>query len=242
MGVKYQQKYRVPYYESDLTGKMKLPSLFNVALQISGEQSTVLNRSDSYIKSFGLSWIVTEYLVDFNRLPAFNESILIETEAISYNKFFCYRRFTFKDENEQVILTIHSTWCLINLETRKPAHIPDEIVAPYQAEKVRTIQRTDKIKPLEDYHDMIYQVRFLDLDANQHVNNSKYIDWMIDGLGYEFLVGHTPKTIHLKYVKEVYYGKKVKSRIYQDGLTSYHEIVSDGLNAQAVFEWSRNEV
>lgn len=242
MGIKFQQKYKVPYYETEISGKMKLPTIFNVALQVSGEQSTVLERSDEYVKSLGLTWIVTEYLVELTRLPSFNEEIIIETEATSYNKFFCYRRFTFKDEKGDILLTIDSTWCLINTETRKPAHVPDEIVAPYESEKVRTIKRTEKIPALENYRHKTYQVRYLDLDINQHVNNSKYLDWMFDSLDYDFLATHQVETLHLKYVKEVYYGTNIESRNKKDGLKTWHEIFSNELNAQAVIEWRKNEI
>ena len=46
MGIKYQQNYQVPFYESDAFKKMRISSLLAVALQISGEQSTALGRSD----------------------------------------------------------------------------------------------------------------------------------------------------------------------------------------------------
>ena len=50
----------------------------------------------------------------------------------------------------------------------------------------------------QDYH-----VRFYDLDMNGHVNNSKYLDWVFEVMGAEFLTQHIPKRVHLKYVKEV---------------------------------------
>ena len=104
MGIKYQQNYQVPFYESDAFKKMRISSLLAVALQISGEQSTALGRSDVWVfERYGLFWAVIEYELTIHRLPEFNEKITIETEATSYNKFFCYRNFSFLDENGEVL-------------------------------------------------------------------------------------------------------------------------------------------
>ena len=46
-------------------------------------------------------------------------------------------------------------------------------------------------------------VRFYDLDMNGHINNNKYLDWVFEVMGAEFLSQHIPKRVHLKYVKEV---------------------------------------
>ena len=62
MGIKYQQNYQVPFYESDAFKKMRISSLLAVALQISGEQSTALGRSDVWVfERYGLFWAVIEY-------------------------------------------------------------------------------------------------------------------------------------------------------------------------------------
>ena len=78
MGIKYQQNYQVPFYESDAFKKMRISSLLAVALQISGEQSTALGRSDVWVfERYGLFWAVIEYELTIHRLPEFNEKITI---------------------------------------------------------------------------------------------------------------------------------------------------------------------
>ena len=84
-----------------------------------------------------------------------------------------------------------------------------------------------------------YHVRFYDLDMNGHVNNSKYLDWIFEVMGSEFLMKHIPKKINLKYVKEVKPGGMITSSYSLDGLTSNHQVVSDGaINAKAIIEWT----
>ncbi len=70
-----------------------------------------------------------------------------------------------------------------------------------------------------------------------HVNNSKYFDWMIDPLGFDFLSGHVPEKIYLKYIKEVMYGVDVLSRADMRDKTSHHEIKTASNHAQAEITW-----
>ena len=77
---------------------------------------------------------------------------------------------------------------------------------------------------------------------NGHVNNSKYLDWIFEVMGADFLTKYIPKKINLKYVKEVRPGGMIASAYELNGLESKHEIISDGeINAQAMITWQEIE-
>ena len=77
---------------------------------------------------------------------------------------------------------------------------------------------------------------------NGHVNNSKYLEWMFEVVDFDFLKGHVPKTIDLKYVKEIHYGSDIVSRVETFDKTTKHEITADGaVHAQAIIEWQEKE-
>ncbi|HCN75512.1 acyl-ACP thioesterase domain-containing protein [Pseudolactococcus plantarum] len=238
----YKKKYTVPYYESDANGNMKVPSLLNVALQLSGEHSFSIGVSDDWLKeTYNYTWVVVEYAMEINRLPRFTETITVETFAKSYNKFFCYRDYVFYAENGEKLLTVSTTFVLLDIETRKVVRVLDEIVAPYKVDKVSKIIRGHKYQELSTSEciEKIYHVRFNDIDQNGHVNNSKYFDWMVDPLGFDFLSTYVPEKIYLKYVKEVLYGVDILSRVSRDGLVTTHEINATGNHAQAQINWRK---
>ncbi|MDR0300261.1 MAG: acyl-[acyl-carrier-protein] thioesterase [Streptococcaceae bacterium] len=238
MGKIYSTKYRVPFYHSDAKREMTIPAILNVALQISGEQSTELGRSEDWLRdNYHLAWIVTEYEITLNRLPKFLEYIFIETEAVSYNKFFCYRDFRFLDEDKNLLLKIHSTWVLMDPDTRKANRVDDEIVAPYESEKVSKLERGHKFAKLGQPEKRSYSVRYSDIDMNQHVNNSRYYDWAVDPLGFDFLSQHQPKQIYIKYNHEVRAGEEISSAYLLTEKKSCHAI-NDG-DAQIEIEWEK---
>ena len=241
MGLTYQMKMKIPFDMADMNGHIKLPDVILLSLQVSGMQSIELGVSDKAIlEDYNLVWIITEYDIEVVRLPRFAEEITIETEALSYNRLFCYRRFTIYDEAGQEIIRMLATFVLMDRDSRKVHAVEPEIVAPYQSDFDKKLIRGPKYESLNEPISKDYHVRFYDLDMNGHVNNSKYLDWIFEVMGADFLTHYIPKKINLKYVKEVRPGGVITSAVERTGLESKHEITSDGeINAQAKITWQR---
>ena len=239
MGLTYQMKMKIPFDMADMNGHIKLPDVILLSLQVSGMQSIELGVSDKAIlENYNLVWIITDYDIEVVRLPRFAEEITIETEALSYNRLFCYRRFTIYDEAGQEIIRMLATFVLMDRDSRKVHAVEPEIVAPYQSDFDKKLIRGPKYETLEEPISKDYHVRFYDLDMNGHVNNSKYLDWIFEVMGADFLTQYIPKRINLKYVKEVRPGGVITSAVERTGLESKHEITSDGAtNAQAIIAW-----
>ncbi len=239
MGLTYQMKMKIPFDMADMNGHIKLPDVILLSLQVSGMQSIELGVSDKTIlEDYNLVWIITDYDIEVVRLPRFAEEITIETEALSYNRLFCYRRFTIYDESGQELIHMMVTFVLMDRDSRKVHAVEPEIVAPYQSDFDKKLIRGPKYESLNEPISKDYHVRFYDLDMNGHVNNSKYLDWIFEVMGADFLTQYIPKKINLKYVKEVRPGGVITSSVERTGLESKHEITSDGAtNAQAIITW-----
>lgn len=239
MGHIYREDFLIPFDMTDVNHHIKLPQLLSYCLFVSGKQAYTLGYSDEQILAdYGLVWIVTDYEVEISRLPKFTETITIETEAISYNKFFCHRHFRIFDEEGTQIMDILTYFALMDAKTRKVSPILSVLAEVFGAAFVKKIQRAPKIPALTEASEVSYPVRFFDIDMNGHVNNSVYLGWMYEALGYDFLSRHIPTKLQLKYSREVTPGGHITSRFTQDQLTTYHDISSEGqINAQAVIEW-----
>ena len=239
MGLTYQMKMKIPFDMADMNGHIKLPDVILLSLQVSGMQSIELGVSDKAIlEDYNLVWIITDYDIEVVRLPRFAEEITIETEALSYNRLFCYRRFTIYDETGQELIHMMATFVLMDRDSRKVHAVEPEIVSPYQSDFDKKLIRGPKYANLEEPVSKDYHVRFYDLDMNGHVNNSKYLDWIFEVMGADFLTQYIPNKINLKYVKEVRPGGVITSAVERSGLESKHEITSDGaINAQAIITW-----
>ena len=243
MGLQYEENFTIPFAMTDVKQEVIISQFISYCLGLSGRQSISIGRGDMDIyEQYGLVWVVTNYEMTIFRLPLYNETVRIVTEAISYNKFFCYRKFYVYDEAGQLLMDILSYFVLIDFRDRKVVPVPDDLIAPYQSEKVKKIQRAPRYHVLENPDNKDYRIRYFDIDMNGHVNNSKYLEWMYDALEYDFLMEHRPGHIQLKYVKEVSPGGSISSKVELADLTSQHEIWSEGhIHAQAIIKWEKRD-
>ncbi|MFV0561280.1 MAG: acyl-ACP thioesterase domain-containing protein [Enterococcus sp.] len=239
----YTNQHEVAYFECDVNQMMTIPALLAVALKISGEQSDQLGVGEEVVHHLGLGWVITNYTLEITQMPRVGETVKITTQATEYNKYFCYRTFWFRDQEGNDLVKIDSVFVLMDFEKRKMSSVRDEIVAPFESEKIKKIKRQPKIEKIESGEMLPYRVRFYDIDSNQHVNNAIYFNWMIDVLGHEFLTNYTPTGVVVRFDKEVEYGKMIESH-YEivesaEGVQTRHEIkIGDQVYCEANIMWA----
>ncbi|QII83036.1 acyl-[acyl-carrier-protein] thioesterase [Jeotgalibaca arthritidis] len=214
-GLTFRTNHQVRSHECDIQGEMTIPSLINEMVHVSGVQSAALGNTEESMLEKGLSWIIIQYHMDIKRIPKKDERIMFETEALSYNRFFTYRVFRAFDTSDNLLVEVMTTFSIMDMESRKMTRIDKAIVAPYQAEEIRSLLRQPKIQPVDEDNQltMPYRVRYLDIDANKHVNNSKYFDWIINTVDMAFMLEHRITAITIKYEKEVEFGNMIDSSL-----------------------------
>lgn len=246
MSQSYKQNQTITYYMCDRTQQLTLSMLVNLLMEVSENHSTKLNREESFMRERGISWIILRYEFSIQRMPAYKEEVEIETFATEYNKLFTYREFIVRDKNNNKLVEVKTTFALMNNGNRKMERIPSEVVEPYGADFSKRIRRHDK--PLEvdlsQSEQKQFIVRYFDIDANQHVNNSKYIEWLLDSIDTSFLMSHHIQHGIITFNKEVKEDDTVLSRVsvHEDEKThTAHQIlVEDTVHASASFKWKKS--
>ncbi|MGM0123486.1 acyl-ACP thioesterase [Enterococcus sp. AZ194] len=244
MAKKYTTKHEVAYYECDINQTMTFPSMLGVVIKTSEEQSDKLDRGSEFVASFGLTWVITNYQMAITRLPKVGEIIDVTTQALEYNKYFCYRNFWVHDQEGNELVAIESVFVLMDLKNRKMSSVIEEIIAPYESEKIKKIKRAPKMEKIQQAEVIPYRVRFYDIDSNQHVNNAMYFNWMIDVLGYDFLTTHQPVAVNIRFDKEVEYGNMIDSHYeivaLEEQIETRHEIkIGELVCCEAAIQWKK---
>ncbi|WP_423190034.1 acyl-[acyl-carrier-protein] thioesterase [Alkalibacterium sp. f15] len=244
MSQSYKQKQSVTYYMCDRTQQLTLSMLVNLLLNVSENHSAELNRQESVIREMGFNWIVLRYEFMVARMPRYKEEVEIETFATEYNKLFTYREFIVRDSNQNELIKVKTTFALMNIENRKMARIPSEVIAPYEAAFSERIRRNSKPHEVDQIHAVQtnYSVRYFDIDANQHVNNSKYIEWLLDSLNTSFMASHQMQHGIITFDKEVKEDDTVTSKVSHRAdtqiYTDHHILVGETIHATASFQWN----
>ena len=242
----YSSSHHVLYYECEKTQRMSLSMLLSVMIQVTREQSDFLGLTDEKMYEMGYAWIVLQHVFSVNRMPRTDEEIEVETIVKQYNKYFCYRDFYVRDMRGEELVHLTMVFAILDIEKRKMIQIPEEVVGPYDVPLVKKPLRIPRPTPLNEEKSIsiTYRIRYLDIDGNDHVNNSKYVEWMFDVLGEEFMANHELKSGNIKFEKELTYGQKVdcfaSSSIEEKGIYSEHQIQTKGaIHCSASFEWEK---
>ena len=237
----YEESYQIPSFLAGRDNRVALNTLVNVMLAGSEHQLEQVGAGIDQVREHGVGWVITQYQLTVNQMPQAEVPLVLGTEAISYNKLMTYRDYWVNDAAGNRLATLRGAWVLMDLTTRKLVPIIPEIVARVQAPFDSHVQRFKRLAKLERIDvDVPYRVRYFDIDGNGHVNNSHYFEWLEDSLGAEFLQQHALQTMQIKYAREVTYGSTPHAQAQIDGLTTRHQIVTEGvLNAEAELTWKR---
>lgn len=239
---KFEQKLTLSYFDVDALNQIKLSVLIGLLLKASSDQLDQMGVGTNDLGKDNLGWVVTQYHMEISRLPRLNEEITIGTQPTGYNRFFCYRDFWVKGENDELLISVSSIWIVMDLLKREIHENTPEFGAQMSAPLLKRGPRLPRIKLPEFANDGVeYRVRYYDIDSNKHVNNSHYFEWMIDVLPEELVLNSKIKQIDIKFDQEIRYGDAPKSFVELEEDTeikSYH-LVQNGTDkaAEAVFTW-----
>ncbi|KVH93851.1 Acyl-ACP thioesterase, partial [Cynara cardunculus var. scolymus] len=115
-----------------------------------------------------------------------------------------------------ILMRASSTFVMINKETRRLSKIPLEVRAELEKYFVDTAPIIEEITsnfPKLDKNNVYVRneltPRWSDLDANQHVNNLKYVGWILQDVPERILENYELASMTLKYCRECTMGSVV---------------------------------
>ncbi len=183
--------------------------------------------SDTYPNGYG--WFVTKYHIKFDRLPKAWESIKISTWPCLSKGVQCRRDFEVFNDSDERIGSIASSWALIDLEAKRIVNPFKTLNFPELYEEYTMETNFPKIEAVTDVdYEKKFEIRFDDIDLNNHVNNANYVAWATETMPYEFLNQNSIREMEIYYKKEATYGVTILSQVqmFEDKI-SVHSLKDD---------------
>jgi len=157
-----------------------------------------------------LYWVMLTWQLKVNFRPKWNDKITIKTWPRSMVKCSSFREFEAYDEKGNLIAIASSKWALIHIENGI-SRIPQELEAKYNCvDKALFDKPLDKIsEPENSVCSFEYIVQRRDLDTNNHVNNTIYLDYAYEALPKEVYKNENFKTVEITYKHEAKAGDTI---------------------------------
>ncbi|KAJ6802522.1 palmitoyl-acyl carrier protein thioesterase, chloroplastic-like [Iris pallida] len=194
-GLLYRQNFSIRSYEIGADQTASIETLMNHL------QETALNHvkcagllgngfgSTPEMSKMNLIWVVTKMQVLVEHYPSWGDVIEVDTWAAASGKNGMRRDWHVRDwQTGQTIMRASSNWVMMNKNTRRLSKFPEEVraeIEPYFMERAPVIDDDNRKLPKldDDTADHVRNgltPRWSDLDVNQHVNNVKYIGWILE--------------------------------------------------------------
>jgi acyl-ACP thioesterase len=106
---------------------------------------------------------------------------------------------------------------VLNLETRRPVRIPQEVLDTRLQDRPHvTVAKNNRMRPFTDQgREKEIIVRRSDLDMNNHVNNVRYIEWMLETIDQEMT--QKIRNLDIQFMRESFVDDRLKSASLEDG-------------------------
>ncbi|PPS20488.1 hypothetical protein GOBAR_AA00055 [Gossypium barbadense] len=158
-----------------------------------------------------LIWVVTRMQVVVDRYPTWGDVVQVDTWVSASGKNGMRRDWLVSNSKTGEILTrASSVWVMMNKLTRRLSKIPEEVrgeIEPHFMNSDPVVAEDDrKLVKLDDstaqYVRKGLTPRWNDLDVNQHVNNVKYVGWILESTPLGIVESHELCSMTLEYRRE----------------------------------------
>lgn len=206
----YRETFKLYGNDCDCFGRVKPSALLGILQEVAGAQCVELDMSWEQMAARNLFWAITRQSLQITRLPRAYETITIETWPVPASRVAYPRSTVGYDEKGNELFRCMALWVLMDLKNRSmilpgksgidvPGHVRGlELPAPKSLTPRALSAAQERI------------VRFNQLDRNGHMNNTRYLDWVMDLLPGSFHREHCIRDFTVCYLSEAREGERLR--------------------------------
>lgn len=205
----YEKKIKINSNDVDSNCELRFSNLFRYMQEVGSEHVDTLHASHADLKGLNLAWVVFRMEVRLYKTPKLDDEIIISTHPGKKKAYIYPRYYEFYDLNRNLIGVVSSMWAIIDRSTRKVVVNPKDV-----GEIPEEFDENDIPLPLKVEGDATRfveerNVRYSEIDLNSHLNNTRYIEYILDTHPNSFYKTHRVSKIIINYDREIVEGNKI---------------------------------
>jgi len=212
----YHQQFLILSNEADLHNRASFYSISNYLQEAARTHAMHLGWGIEFLREKNMFWVLTRMEIKMDEFPAPGSFIDVETWPKSTDRLFALRDFLIS-ANGKTIGRATSSWALLQLPHRRPMLLQDMGDIMHMLKNKHAIEQpaakiAATVPGSEDFKRL---VQYSDLDLNAHVNNTRYLTWMLDTLPLDYHHKYAPFSASLNYLAEVFAEQTVRIKRQQ---------------------------
>jgi acyl-ACP thioesterase len=214
----WKENYKINSYQVDFQENIKPTNLMQLFQEAAGNHAQHLGAGYAALLEEKLFWALSRIRVEILKLPKWGDEIRIETWPCSLVGPFFRRDFIFYDRHDEVICRGVSGWLLLNAETMRPQRA-DRLTLdlPFNEGKYALETFPERLNGVADHAVFSKKISYNEIDVNNHVNNTRYLDWVMDCFDSSFYKSHQLQSYSLEFLSEMHWGDEVELLSGQEG-------------------------
>ena len=180
----YDLSFPVRYGEIGENGVTTLAALGSWLQEAAGLSADSLGFGESEMLSCNVTWILTRLVLRIDRLPRAGEQVRVHTWPSTVDKL-AHRGYEVFDAEGRLIVSGGSAWTAMELASRTLTAVPESISKLFPEDPRPCDPFVGRVIPRlkgDSATSCLLRVRRDDLDINGHVNNTRYLSWLMENL------------------------------------------------------------
>lgn len=221
--------FPVHSFDADAFGHLAPAALAGYLQEAAGRSADSLGFGVAALNRLGATWVLARQRVVLDQPIRWGDTLAIETWPAGLDRLAALRDFVLRRDGVEIGRAL-TTWFALDVATRRPVR-PDRILPErLHAQPAHVLPAAEPPLPQLTTPELErrFQVRFADIDANQHVTNSSYVAWALEAVEEACWRDQRLVALDVQFLAECHRGSSVCSRSSSQGDgTRLHAIVRE---------------
>lgn len=214
---RYTHKVKLLTEHTDANANLRLDAMLKFFQEASIEDATNLGAGRDLTLSHNCFWVIGKERAIIDRLPKFDEEIVVSTWPGKRYMFLFPRYYEIKDKEGKSIVKATSYWSLIDIHDRRPIDPDKRGITMPDFSDGSEIKCPMGLRLPELPNKIIHKPSFSELDYNGHVNNTSYINIAQDLVPNGFIMSHEASEFEIQWKREMKLGEEIEVEYGFDG-------------------------
>jgi acyl-ACP thioesterase len=215
----FDKEFELRFFEMNKLGIASTISILTLLQETAAEHCYYAGHDLFSLMSENLGWVLLSGAMQMERYPLYKEKIIIRTWISKYHAIRGFRENIIYDENYNIIGRARGLWVYYDIKKRRPKKIDPDFLKKWSSCKTVSLEHdiTNKIEPLNSVeYKKEFKVNMYDTDTNKHVNNLRYLQWLMESIPDEIVDNYYLYFIDGRFISEAHYGDLILSLTKQD--------------------------
>lgn len=191
-------------------GRLGFYALLQILQDTAVGHAQALHLGKADMMAQNLFWVLTRQKVELRHWPRMGERLTTKTWLRIQDDGAVVRDFSLRGPAGEDWGAATTTWLALSSETRRPAKIDAYQMLAGIAQSESSELKAGKITAPESFTRLAtFQVRNSDIDSNNHVNNTRYAQWVLDAIPFDHHKAFVVQGYEVNFIRETHLGDTI---------------------------------